>query len=106
MTVTSPDWLITNTIFRAHLGEYPLRHGTMRMMLYHPDYPNTQTPQRQDELYIIAEGQGTFTKDGETRPFGPGDVIFVEAGVDHRFEDFGDDLLAWVLFWGPDGGET
>jgi hypothetical protein len=27
------------------------------------------------------------------------------AGVEHRFEEFNDDLAVWVLFYGPDGGE-
>jgi mannose-6-phosphate isomerase-like protein (cupin superfamily) len=37
--------------------------------------------------------------------FGPGDLLFVPAGVAHRFEQFSDDLLVWVLFYGPQGGE-
>ena len=32
-------------------------------------------------------------------------MLFVEAGVDHRFVDFSDDFETWVIFWGPDGGE-
>jgi mannose-6-phosphate isomerase-like protein (cupin superfamily) len=102
-----PDasWLVPLARFEANPGDYVLRHGTMRVMLYHPDHPNVQTPHRQDELYFIRAGSGTFTKSGETLPFGPGDVIFVEAGAEHRFEEFGDELLVWVIFWGPDGGE-
>ena len=41
-----------------------------------------------------------------SRPFGPGDVIFVEAGAVHRFEAYGDDFATWVVFWGPEGGEA
>ena len=33
------------------------------------------------------------------------DVIFVEAGVAHRFEVMSQDFLTWVVFWGPPGGE-
>ena len=65
-----------------------------------------QTPHDQDELYIVISGRGTFAKDGERRPFAPGDVIFVEAGATHRFEDFGADFATWVVFWGPSGGEA
>ena len=43
---------------------------------------------------------------GEKRPFAPGDVIFVEAGAPHRFEDFTGDFAAWAVFWGPEGGEA
>ena len=28
------------------------------------------------------------------------------AGITHRFEDFSDDLVVWVLFYGPEGGEA
>jgi mannose-6-phosphate isomerase-like protein (cupin superfamily) len=43
---------------------------------------------------------------GDTRkPFVPGEVLFVPAGVVHRFEDFSDDFATWVFFYGPEGGE-
>jgi hypothetical protein len=32
-------------------------------------------------------------------------VLFVAAGVPHRFEEFSRDFAAWVVFWGPKGGE-
>lgn len=35
----------------------------------------------------------------------PGDLPFVPAGVEHRFEDFTDDLAAGVVCYGQDGGE-
>lgn len=82
-----------------------LRHGTMSVELYQPTGHDPQQPHRQDELYVVVSGRGTFFKAGERRPFGPGDVIFVEAGLEHRFEDFSDDFRTWVIFWGPDGGE-
>ena len=30
----------------------------------------------------------------------------VAAGAVHRFVDFSDDFQTWVVFWGPEGGET
>jgi hypothetical protein len=30
-------------------------------------------------------------------PFGPGDLLFVAAGTEHRFEDFTEDLGVWVV---------
>jgi mannose-6-phosphate isomerase-like protein (cupin superfamily) len=82
-----------------------LRHGSMRALLYAPRGQDPQTPHRQDEIYIIQSGTGTFTKSGETFQFGPGDVIFVEAGAEHHFSFFSDDFVAWAIFWGPEGGE-
>ena len=63
-------------------------------------------PHAQDELYIVIAGSGTFSKAGELRSFAPGDVIFVEAGLEHRFESFSEDFETWVIFWGPKGGES
>lgn len=82
------------------------RHGTMRLGLYAPRGTDGQTPHRQDELYVVVSGSGTFVKAGEARPFKADDVIFVEAGAEHRFVDFSDDFSAWVIFWGADGGEA
>jgi quercetin dioxygenase-like cupin family protein len=43
---------------------------------------------------------------GEERTtFKQGDVLFVKAGIKHRFENFTDDFTTWVIFYGPDGGE-
>ena len=36
---------------------------------------------------------------------GPGDLLFVPARVPHRFDNFTDDLVVWVIFYGPEGGE-
>jgi mannose-6-phosphate isomerase-like protein (cupin superfamily) len=44
--------------------------------------------------------------DGGRAAFGPGDVLFAPAGREHRFEGFSDDLVLWVVFWGPPGGES
>jgi hypothetical protein len=38
--------------------------------------------------------------------FGPTDILFAAAGVEHRFENFSGDLTLWVLFYGPEGGES
>ena len=33
-------------------------------------------------------------------------VLFVPAHEEHRFESFTDDLVVWVMFYGPEGGEA
>jgi hypothetical protein len=38
-------------------------------------------------------------------PFGPSDFLFAAAGISHQFENFTDDLVVWVIFYGPEGGE-
>lgn len=82
-----------------------MEHGSMSVEYYAPVKVDNQTPHRQDELYIIAAGSGHFYRNGERVPFKTGDVLFVPAGMQHRFENFTDDFATWVIFYGADGGE-
>ena len=82
------------------------RHGSLVVKVYAPRGHDPQTPHKQDEVYVVMSGSGRFVADGTSRGFGPGDMLFVAAGVTHRFEDFSDDLALWVVFWGPEGGEV
>jgi len=83
-----------------------LGHGTMEVEVYAPRGHDPQTPHTRDELYVVVEGSGEFVNGPGRHPFGPGDVLFVPAGVEHRFEEFTDDLVVWVIFYGPEGGEA
>jgi mannose-6-phosphate isomerase-like protein (cupin superfamily) len=82
-----------------------LRHGTLAVEIYAPKGTDLQQPHTRDELYIVASGSGWFLVDGKRMQFGPGDALFAAAGEVHRFEDFTEDLLVWVMFYGPEGGE-
>lgn len=82
------------------------QHGTLSVELYQPDKVDLQQPHTRDEVYVVFSGSGTFFLDGERTPFQPGDFLFVKAGLEHRFEDFTDDFIVWVLFYGPEGGEA
>lgn len=82
------------------------RHGSLEVEFYRPDGVDRQTPHTRDEVYVVASGSGTFLNDGVRRPVEPGEVLFVPAGVEHRFEDFTDDFATWVMFYGPEGGEA
>jgi len=83
----------------------PLKHGYMSLTLFTPREHDYQTPHEQDELYIVFTGAGELVTQQETFSFVEGDVLFVQAGEEHRFERFSDDLVLWVVFWGPKGGE-
>jgi mannose-6-phosphate isomerase-like protein (cupin superfamily) len=82
------------------------RRGTLEVELYAPRGYDPQTPHERDEVYVVVSGSGEFVGGRERFQFGPGDFLFVAAGVAHRFENFTDDLAVWVLFYGPDGGEA
>lgn len=83
-----------------------MEHGSMSVEIYRPVETDRQTPHLQDELYVVISGTGDFFNNGEHSAFGPGDMLFVPAGVEHRFENFSDDFAAWVVFYGPEGGES
>ena len=80
--------------------------GSMQLRWYAPQGADSQTPHFQDEIYMIVTGRGIFLRGADLLPFGPGDAIFVAAGVPHRFEEFSEDLGVWVVFYGPEGGEA
>jgi mannose-6-phosphate isomerase-like protein (cupin superfamily) len=82
-----------------------LRHGTLEVKLYAPRGHDPQTPHRLDEVYVVISGSGEFVHGERRDRFAPGDLLFVPAGVEHRFEQFSEDLAVWVVFYGPDGGE-
>ena len=83
-----------------------LDRGTLKVKLSCPVRPNQQTPHSQDEVYVIVRGRGVLVHDGKRDEVGAGDLMFVAAGTEHRFEDFTDDLTVWVAFFGPEGGEA
>jgi mannose-6-phosphate isomerase-like protein (cupin superfamily) len=79
--------------------------GTLEVEIYAPHGTDPQQPHLRDEVYVVVSGTGQFLCDGAREPFGPGDFLFVPAGVEHRFEEFTDALVVWVIFYGPEGGE-
>ena len=81
------------------------KHGSLTVEYYAPRGQDPQTPHSRDELYVVATGRGVFWNGSVRAPFQPGDLLFVAAGVPHRFEEFTDDFGTWVMFYGPEGGE-
>jgi mannose-6-phosphate isomerase-like protein (cupin superfamily) len=72
-----------------------------------PRVPPTEvTPHAQDEVYVIVRGSGVLFHDGKRDRFESGDLLFIAAGTEHRFEDYSSDLAVWVIFYGPQGGEV
>ena len=81
-------------------------HGSLEVEIYKPDKVDHQTPHSRDEVYVIASGAGTFINGEQRHPIEAGEVLFVPAGVEHRFIDFSEDFTTWVFFYGPEGGEA
>ncbi len=78
------------------VGVYELAAGSID-----PQHPHTE-----DEVYYVVGGAGQAHIDGEDSEIGPGSVIFVGAGVEHRFHSITDDLKLLVVFAPPRGSQT
>jgi mannose-6-phosphate isomerase-like protein (cupin superfamily) len=81
-------------------------HGSLEVEVYRPRGVDLQQPHTRDELYVVISGRGEFVHAGRRQPVEPGEVLFVPAGAEHRFEAFSDDFATWVFFYGPEGGEA
>jgi len=59
-----------------------------------------QNPHTEDEVYVVTAGRARLATPGGTVDVGPGSVVFVPAGEEHRFVDISEDLSVLVVF-GP-----
>jgi mannose-6-phosphate isomerase-like protein (cupin superfamily) len=64
-----------------------------------------QKPHREDEVYYVISGRGSIRVADEDRPVKPGSLVFVDAGVEHRFHDI-DEELRVLVFWAPPHAAT
>ena len=57
-----------------------------------------QQPHTEDEVYYVVSGRATIRVGAEDRPVTAGSVVFVSAGVDHRFHSIAENLTILVFF--------
>ena len=62
--------------------------------------PDRQHPHLEDEVYYVISGSATIQVAGEDRPVKAGSLVFVAAGVEHRFHSIEKDLRV-LVFWAP-----
>jgi mannose-6-phosphate isomerase-like protein (cupin superfamily) len=79
--------------------------GSMSVKVFAPKDQDRQQPHAQDELYFIHRGTARLMIGSQGFDCASGDAFFVATGLEHRFEDFSDDFVTWVVFYGPHGGE-
>ena len=75
-----------------------MRTGRLSAGLYAPHETDDQGVHEEDEFYVVLNGSGFFVVGEDREPFGPGDLLFVEAGTPHHFEDFTRDFAVWAMF--------
>jgi mannose-6-phosphate isomerase-like protein (cupin superfamily) len=74
-------------------------HGNLTIEIYKPFETDLQKPHERNEVYMIICGKGEFFNGEDLVTFTSGDLIFVPAGVEHRFINFTADFLTWVIFY-------
>ena len=65
-----------------------------------------QSPHTEDELYVVMSGQATVTVGGDERAVRAGSMVFVAAGVPHRFHDITERLVLVVAFGPAEGSRA
>jgi mannose-6-phosphate isomerase-like protein (cupin superfamily) len=81
-----------------------LRRDSMSVGLYvlRAREEDLQTPHNQDELYYVVSGSGRIRVAEDDSEVGPGSVVFVEAGVGHRFHTITKNLTVLIVFAPPE----
>lgn len=64
-----------------------------------------QQPHTEDEVYYVTRGRATIRVDGEDREVGPGSIVHVGAGVEHRFHTIQEDFEVLVVFAPAEGSQ-
>ena len=65
-----------------------------------------QSPHGEDEVYVVISGRARLQVGAEVYDVRAGSILFVEAGVEHRFQDIEDDLTALVFFAPAEGAQA
>jgi hypothetical protein len=81
--------------------QYVLEHGDASAVVYAPRGTDQQHAHDKAEVYVIARGRGRFLNGPRTIDFAPGDLLFVDVAVQHRFTEFSSDFVVWAVFFGP-----
>ena len=77
-----------------------LKHDSISMGLYEltSGGADPQLPHTEDEVYVVQSGAAMIRVGDEDRAVGSGSIVFVAAGVPHRFHSITEDLSVLVLF--------
>jgi mannose-6-phosphate isomerase-like protein (cupin superfamily) len=68
--------------------------------------PDLQRPHTEDEVYYVVAGSGQISVGDEVRDVQAGSIVFVAAGVAHRFHDITSELTLLVVFGPAEGSRA
>jgi len=84
------DWVEHLRVPDLSVGTYCIAAGGV----------DDQSPHTEDEVYVVMAGRARIATPDGAADVGPGSVIFVPAGEEHRFAEVTEDLALLVVF-GP-----
>jgi mannose-6-phosphate isomerase-like protein (cupin superfamily) len=90
------DWVEHLRVSALSVGTYCIPAGGL----------DTQSPHTEDEIYVVTAGRAKIVTPDGTAEVGPGSVIFVPAGEEHRFDEVTEDLALLVVFGPAYGSRT
>ena len=90
------DWIVHLSTDDLSLGTYCIPAGGL----------DDQSPHTEDEIYVVQTGRATLVTTSGTAAVGPGSVIFVPAGEQHKFTEVTEDLALLVVFAPPYGSRA
>ncbi len=104
MEIFEVDGIDAARLARSQQYHEFLRRDSMSAGLYvlRAREQDPQTPHDQDELYYVVSGRGTIRVGEDDRDVGAGSIVFVEAGVEHRFHTITANLTVLVVFAPPE----
>lgn len=96
---------LAEAVSRVHAEPVPyallFERGDLAVEFFIPHGRDVQSPHDQDELYLIQCGAAILRRGEERVTCAAGDVLYVPAGMPHRFESFSNDFRTWVIYVRP-----
>ncbi|WP_042407168.1 cupin domain-containing protein [Streptacidiphilus carbonis] len=86
----------------AYLRFLNERHMSAGLYALEQGAQDPQQPHKQDEVYVVVSGRAYITVGDETTTVGRGSVVYVPAGMPHRFHHITEDLRVLVVFSPPE----
>jgi mannose-6-phosphate isomerase-like protein (cupin superfamily) len=84
-------------------NEFLRRRGmSLGMYMLPAGGADEQHPHMSDEVYIVVKGRGTLQVADDQVEVGPGSIVSVDHGEEHRFVTIAEDLHMLVVFAPPD----
>ncbi len=81
------------------------KYGNLSFDIYKPRGTDMQVPHDRDEIYMVISGKGTLNCNNKRTNYNQGDIVFVPAGTEHRWEGYSNDFYAWALLTTPNKGD-